>query len=183
MAAVKLDRASAELGKLPKLCICCGETATHKKECWLSYVHDGGLTGLVLDHVTGWMWSQALNFEKIKVCLPLCNQHHKPFIWQATAPGWWLTLYFVNAGLLLCLLDRLASDTFETWAPYFLGLAVIGLVGWYLMMRRTSGRALQVTELTTTTITLDGVCPQFAQSARLPRKKFREDPDDPFNFD
>jgi hypothetical protein len=159
MTTVTLNRADAESGKLPPVCVCCGEPATRYVETWFSYNPEGGSLS-----APGTLWAAA-HFKKAKIPLPVCIVHEQVFVWQATYGQWGCVLYFVLSMLAFCLLWKLDPFAFEQRGPYLLAILTLGGIGWVILLYRKRRNSLRAAEISESTITILGVCREFADAA------------------
>jgi hypothetical protein len=122
------------------------------------------MAGFLLEHISGLLFlSDFINFQSIKLRIPLCQDHLRPFVWQATATTWRWVLYIVTTVLLLCLLDRVIDISFSLFAVYLILVAIVG-VFWYLIIKSERNGRLRATEITNKTVTLAGVHSSFTQA-------------------
>src|SRR5689334_290483 len=110
MAAIRLPRAAAERGDLPKLCLCCGAPAPHAPArlfyCYPSWLPDDWWREgqLIYGPLAYWGRKQAV------VRTPLCPRHANYWRWRDrfTWGGLWL---FAVAGVAIgCFLAASGPD-------------------------------------------------------------------------
>ena len=164
MAQLRLGRYEAERGRLPQLCMRCGEPATLAKRKKFSW-YPSWVYLLILIHLLIFLIVALILTKRLTVPVPLCEKHRHQFLWP-TLLGWGallLVLGTIFGGLVLVAalegtLDKDAQGGFFTvWFVGGFGLFLAVLITACVVQIRT----IRPTEITDHSITLTNVAPQF----------------------
>src|SRR5262245_36074571 len=115
MATITLERWEAERGKLPDVCICCGDPSDELRETILSWTEGSGVP-LSAESVV----SSAMEMTAMRVRLPVCRFHRAPRIWKATSLGCGITFGITLVILSLCLIHAADDGALQHSKPYVL---------------------------------------------------------------
>lgn len=157
MAEVTLSRADAQAGRLPALCVCCGEPA---EEFRRHSFYDGpfGLAVLPLGY-------HLLVFSRIPTQLPVCALHRghwrrrRLLVWGSLVP----LLGVVGPIGLLAMDNKALPVVVRLAATAGLGLILM----WPVLYLATRVSSVHPTRITKTQLTLSGVAERFVRAARL----------------
>jgi hypothetical protein len=149
MATVILDRNDATSGKLPPVCICCGEAATQTFRSRLGY------------------WGKA-----VVVQIPFCHLHKNRLRWRFLSIAAGLPLGFV---LFFCgvVITSVGMDhnnrvtSYYLFALILLGLGNITIFGSLLAFFFQWLYGPRVTALDRLTMKMVGVAPEFVEAVRV----------------
>jgi hypothetical protein len=149
MAKVILDLDDAKNGKLPRVCICCGEAAPQNFRSRLGY------------------WGKA-----IVVQIPLCHWHKNRFRWRflSIAAGLPLgfVLFFCGVVITLVGIDHNNQVTsYYLFALILLGLGNIIIFGSLLAFFFQWLSGPRISALDKLTMKMRGVAPEFVEAVRV----------------
>ena len=120
MAQLRLGRYEAEGGRLPPLCMRCGEPATLTKTKKFSW-YPSWVYLLILLHLLIFLIVALIMTKRMTVPVPLCEKHKNQFLWPTLLglAALLLVLAVVFGGLILAgalqdALDRDAQGVFFT---------------------------------------------------------------------
>ena len=167
MAQLMLERYEAEGGRLPSLCMRCGEPATLTKTKKFSW-HPSWVYLLLLVNLLVCLIVALIMTKRVTVPVPLCEKHKNQFLWP-TLLGVAALLLLLGAlfggvalaGALEEVLDRDARDVFfVVWFVGGLALFLAVLITACVVQIRT----IRPTEITDRSIILTNVAPKFVDA-------------------
>jgi hypothetical protein len=170
VAEVYLLLDEAGEGKVPPVCVCCGAPAAVTKN-HTAFVGLGGLPFIVIPLLIVFVFQRATS---IRLCLPFCSWHRNYWLWRRVINfgSFALMIVLVLGTYFLDLASQAgsASRQGDSWAGALcmLGLAlpVVWLIA-YLIHCRVGVR---VANYTTESVTLEGVCEEFAAAVPVFRR-------------
>jgi hypothetical protein len=181
MARIRLSRTRVEEGRLPAVCLRCGEPATLTKEKtfswhpeWVSALIVLGLLCFLPLFLAG-IIALAVTTERMRVPVPLCEAHNNHWLWRSLFIYIGLAFFLTTAtiGLTLWLPSRQPPDwTGELGGYLCMGTAAGGLV-WLVVAAFVQNGAVRAAEITARGITLIEVSPQFLK--RFEAERAREE--------
>jgi hypothetical protein len=183
MAQLRLERYEAEEGRLPHLCMRCGEPATFTKRKQFSW-YPTWLYLLILLHLLIFLIVALIMTKRMTVPVPLCEKHRRHFLWPTLLglAALVLLIVVVIGGLVLGgaledALDRDARDTF--YAVWFIGglaLFLAGLIAACVVQVRT----IRPIEITDRGIVLTNVAPQFREAFKA--GEYEDEDEEEYDF-
>jgi hypothetical protein len=178
MAQLRLDRYDAEEGRLPSLCMRCGEPPALTKRKQFSW-YPTWVYLLILVHLLIFLIVALIMTKRLTVPVPLCEKHRRHFLWP-TLMGVAVLIFLivvviggiVLGGALEDSLDRDARETFYVvWFVSGMALFLAGLIAACVVQIRT----IRPTEITDRGITLTNVAPQFVEAFQAGKYEDEED--------
>lgn len=166
MASLTLNRAEAEDGRLPGLCLRCGApaTSTDRKQFawhppWVFLLIFAGLLPMIIVGLclTKRMWVEA----------PFCEQHRKHWSWRRyLVSGGVIALIAAGAAWFILSAGNFLPDPLGGWMCAGLGLATLALLVLSIVLQVTS---IAACEITASHITLKRVAEEFSDALRNQR--------------
>jgi hypothetical protein len=165
MARVNLREPDRHGYDLPDLCMKCGAPAMVYKAKNFSW-HPGWVYVLAFFGVLPFVFVALVLTKRMAVSVPLCEAHRNHWLWR----------YLIICGSFLALFILGLSSLLLSVEPHpgrgargeLTGLVcvgcVLGLVLWLVMAVVLSLTAIRATEITDRSITLSGVCAEFADA-------------------
>lgn len=177
MAVIRLGRYEARQGHLPPVCIRCGiAAAVYRRKVFTFcpwWIYLGIPFALFPFFILAWLWSKSA-----PVTIPLCSLHRYLWRWQhyvliVACAG--VSVLFGLIPFALLFQGHYASDKEE---KIFLVASLATIAGPYLYLGATLALkylGIHATEVTTTSITLTGVAPEFAEALRVEHRRESSD--------
>jgi hypothetical protein len=162
MAALRLTKEECKAGKLPMLCMVCGEptTITESKVFTARLRIPGLFLFTMLAH-----WVGLIN-SRYHVDVPICEKHRN--YWRKRKRPFLI--------LLILLIILLATGAFlfikleSGWGALLFGVAVFGLFIWSLFAWGNNMTTLRATRIDSDQLRLDCVSNRFAKAVEESRK-------------
>ncbi len=156
---------------LPDLCMKCGAPAMVYKAKTFTW-HPGWINVLIVCGLLPFVFVAIMLTRRLTVCVPLCEAHRNHWLWRfVMICGSFFTL--VGVGFASFLLS-LEPDPTRGMRHHLTGLVCFacffGLILWLIVALVLSLTTIRATEITDRSITLAGVCDQFADAYEEDRR-------------
>jgi len=166
MATVRLSRYEAQEGRLPPVCMVCGQQAarqfTHKTMYW----HPSWVFILLLLGVLPFAIAALATQQRLGLRAPLCVNHQSH--WFTRSLIIWLSLLGIVVLGIGCFVLVEAQQAGRPTNDAVLGVVCIGatvmLVSWVVLVIVLQSTAVRAKEITDRTITLTGVSSRFVEA-------------------
>jgi hypothetical protein len=168
MAKVRLRRYECDKGRLPQVCMSCGEPSDLEKRKKFAWTPPWvGI--LILAGLLPYIIVASIMTQRCTVYVPLCNQHKSHWLMRGLIGGlsfFGLLLIGVGLFVLVGILEQNnKANPGEGSLFGFACLAVLGLfIAWIVLLYILQQSAIRPTEITDRTITLTHVSEEFIRA-------------------
>jgi hypothetical protein len=174
MASVRLTRGEAR-GRLPSVCIVCGQTATGFKSKQMSW-HPSWVYILLLLGLLPFIIVALCVQKRMRVEAPFCARHQNHWLSRTLIIVFSLVaIIIVGVGASMLMAGQRAGPNDATGAICF-GVIALG-IAWLVLVAVLSMTAVRAEEITENSITLAGVSDEFVNA--LEESEADEDDDEP----
>jgi hypothetical protein len=164
MAEIRLDLDEAD-GRLPDVCMCCGDASTTLKTKSMSWCPPW-VGVLIVAGALPYVIVAMIMTKRARVQVPLCDRHHGHWLYRHLIV-WglfgFLLLLSAAAGLIVAILPGRHQDTI---GPFACIAGLVFFVGWLIVLIVAQSTAIRPKEITQDEIVLQGVSDAFVEAVQ-----------------
>ncbi|CAN5584808.1 hypothetical protein BH10PLA2_BH10PLA2_38410 [soil metagenome] len=171
MAVIRLGRAELERGRLPKVCMVCGDRASVRVKKTFAWYP-------VWAYLVGGIILAFLFTKRMTINAPLCNAHRNHWLLRTLIIVLGFVAAMVFSGILIfaVAIKSAANGPGDTPVMMAIGLAGALIVAWLVTTLVLQLTAIRATEITDKSMTLTNVSSSFISALRDFREE-RRNPD------